>query len=365
MQDPLEQYGRVQSLKANQLALQEGQRKVQTQDAFRNALASGADLNDPAVVNKLMSIDPTAAMTLQKQQGELRKTNLQTSELGHKVLMQKLAVLATNPSDEAVVASLRESVAQGLISPEAADSQLQRVMRMPLEERSRFFTNTAIDANTRFQGDITKRGQNITMRGQDMTDARARQPKYVEGIGMVHPDGSVTPVVGAGGKAINAGQVAAETERGKLLAKQQAAAPAAIETAKAAVRKIDEMIGSVDGKIKQHPGFGTVGLNFFGRHIPGTPSSDFKIRHEEVTGQAFMQAYQILKGSGQITEIEGEKATAAITRMNLSQSEPEYKRAAREFQDVLRAAVRRAEQTLGQNTVRPSGGATVDFNSLK
>jgi len=337
----LEQYGRVQSIKADQLALQEGQRKVQTQNAFRNALASGADLNDPAVVNKLMAIDPTAAMTLQKQQGELKKTNFQTSELGHKVLMQKLGVLAANPSDEAVGASLRKSVDLGLISREAAKSQLQHVMRMSLEERSRFFTNTAIDANTRYKGGIANLDRNSRER-----IAAANRAVTVQGQNM-------------------AGQVAAETERGKLLAKQQAAAPAAIATAIEAIRKIDEMIGSVDGKIKQHPGFGTVGLNFFGRHIPGTPSSDFKIRHEEVTGQAFMQAYTTLKGSGQITEKEGEKATAAITRMNLSQSEAEYKRAAREFQAVLRAGIRRAEQTLGQNTARPSGGATVDFNSLK
>jgi len=73
-----------------------------------------------------------------------------------------------------------------------------------------------------------------------------------------------------------------------------------------------------------------------------------------------------LKGSGQITEKEGEKATAAITRLNLSQSEAEYKRAAREFQDVLRAGIRRAEQTLGQNTVRQEGPArTGTFNGRR
>lgn len=196
MWDPLEQYGQMQTLKANQLAMQGGQRKMAMQDAFRNALASGADLNDPAVVNKLMAIDPTSAMAMQKQQGELKKTSFQTSELGHKVLMQKLGFLAADPSDEAVVASLRESVAQGLISPEAADSQLQRVMRMPLAARSKFFTETAIDAKARFQGGITMRGQDLsaatTRRGQDMADARARVGQGASATGGASVSGAQT-----------------------------------------------------------------------------------------------------------------------------------------------------------------------------
>jgi len=80
MQDPLEQYGRVQSIKVNQLALQEGHRKVQTQNALRNALASGADLNDPEVVNELMAIDPTAAMTLLEGNLKMQQTRHATQK---------------------------------------------------------------------------------------------------------------------------------------------------------------------------------------------------------------------------------------------------------------------------------------------
>jgi hypothetical protein len=362
MQDPLEQYGRVQSIKANQLALQEGQRKVQTQNAFRNALASGADLNDPAVFNKLMGIDPTAAMALQEGTTKIQQTQQATQKGAIENARAGLDFVNTPQAGaQWLTAQFKDPVmgkyfaAMGK-TPEQSLAEYQQMVTQP-GGFEKWRQQAAMGTEKMLQHLTAVRGQNITMRGQDITKRGQNMPKYVEGIGMVHPDGRVTPVVGAEGKAINAGQVAAETERGKLLAKQQAAAPAAIETAKAAVRKIDEMIGSVDGKIKQHPGFGTVGLNFFGRHIPGTPSSDFKIRHEEVTGQAFMQAYTTLKGSGQITEKEGEKATAAITRMNLSQSEAEYKRAAREFQAVLRAGIRRAEQTLGQNTARQEGPA--------
>ena len=54
-----------------------------------------------------------------------------------------------------------------------------------------------------------------------------------------------------------------------------------------------------------------------------------------------MEAYKTLKGGGQITEIEGKKATAAMTRMDTSQSEAEFVKAAREFQEIIRGAVAR------------------------
>jgi len=317
-----------------------------------------------------MGIDPTATIALLEGTTKIQQTQQATQKGAIENARAGLDFVNTPQAGaQWLTAQFKDPVmgkyfaAMGK-TPEQSLAEYQQMVTQP-GGFEKWRQQAAMGTEKMLQHLTAVRGQNITMRGQDMTDARARQPKYVEGIGMVHPDGRVTSVVGAGGKALTAEQVAAAKARGTALGKQQAAAPDAIATAKDALRKIDEMIGSVDGKIKQHTGFGTVGLNFFGRHIPGTPSSDFKIRHEEVTGQAFMQAYTTLKGSGQITEKEGEKATAAITRMNLSQSEAEYKRAAREFQDVLRAAVRRAEQTLGQNTARPSGGATVDFNSLK
>ncbi len=73
-----------------------------------------------------------------------------------------------------------------------------------------------------------------------------------------------------------------------------------------------------------------------------------------------MQAFQSLKGGGQITEIEGKKATQAITRMETAQSEAEFMRAAREFQDVIRDGVDKARaQAGGRNPMAPGGGSVM------
>jgi hypothetical protein len=168
---------------------------------------------------------------------------------------------------------------------------------------------------------------------------------------------------------------------------QQAAAdalPGAIDKSERTLAQIDEMLGTEglklqpgQQKIEPHAGFrsavGTAipfidGLAVPGlRYVPGTKTADFESRHKQITGKAFLQAFESLKGGGAITQIEGEKATEAINRMNLAQSEEEYVKAAREFQDEVRALIGIAKQRAGQKgrtgNISPSsdlsGGASV------
>jgi hypothetical protein len=119
---------------------------------------------------------------------------------------------------------------------------------------------------------------------------------------------------------------------------------------------IDQMIGDAQlekGKLvvpkggrRPHPGFeGVVGMGVPGvRFIPGTQAASFDALFRQAEGGAFLQAYESLRGTGQITEIEGSKATSALTRMERSQTEVEFVKAAREFANVIRGAVARADK---------------------
>lgn len=115
---------------------------------------------------------------------------------------------------------------------------------------------------------------------------------------------------------------------------------------------IDQMIGNDEKKTSAHPGFsssvGAKGLSsLFGMRkepIAGTDAADFKSLLNQVTGQAFLEARQALKGGGAITDMEGNKAQTAITRMSEAQSEQAFKAAAKEFRDVLQTAKDRAEK---------------------
>jgi len=132
--------------------------------------------------------------------------------------------------------------------------------------------------------------------------------------------------------------------------------PDAIAQSKDALNLIDRMVGTADGKTKPHKGFeGAVGAALIPglRFVPGTSEADFQAMFEQIGGGAFLQAYNTLKGGGQITNVEGEKGTAAINRMKLATSETEFKSAARDFQNVLRRGVETAEKELRAG---PGGG---------
>lgn len=60
-------------------------------------------------------------------------------------------------------------------------------------------------------------------------------------------------------------------------------------------------------------------------------------RIDQIKGQTFLQAYQQLRGGGQITEVEGKKAEAAIARLNQAQSTTDFKQALTELRDIIAA----------------------------
>lgn len=159
------------------------------------------------------------------------------------------------------------------------------------------------------------------------------------------------------------------TPDGKLVAApggtQDISAQSTADTGHETLRKIDEMIGKRDaqGKLvegsKPHAGFeGTIGATWKpgARLIPGTSEADFDARLNEVKGGAFLKAFETLKGGGQITEVEGKKATDAITRMNRSQSEDEFVKAALEFRGVVQRAMERTQSIRQpQSQAQPMG----------
>jgi hypothetical protein len=220
------------------------------------------------------------------------------------------------------------------------------------------------------QAGTTRRGQDITAettrRGQDLTERRERDVALAENLAAAKATG-------------------AELAKNKVAA--QAALPGAIETAAQMLTNLDEMIGdariSRDGKRwevpkggrQPAPGFkGYVGSGFtaefdvpFMRFVEGSDVAGYERRQLQVEGRAFLEAFEALKGGGAITEIEGAKATQAISRMNKAQSEVEYVKAARELQDIVRKGVERARAKAGGGAAAPAPGAAgadgVDMNN--
>lgn len=145
----------------------------------------------------------------------------------------------------------------------------------------------------------------------------------------------------------------------KAAAQAQAALdlPTAQAKANQALQLVDQMIGTKgrelrpgEKEVAPHSGFSAaVGATWTpgARFVPGTEAANFQALYDQVKGGAFLQAFESLKGAGQITEVEGTKATQAITRMQLAQSEAEFIKAAREFQDSAKRGMELAKQRAG------------------
>lgn len=81
---------------------------------------------------------------------------------------------------------------------------------------------------------------------------------------------------------------------------------------------LDHMVGPIQGRLP----------NLSGR------AQNLQALIDQIQGQAFLQAYNTLRGGGQITEAEGAKATASLNRLqNTKVGTPQWIAAAKEFRN--------------------------------
>jgi hypothetical protein len=146
---------------------------------------------------------------------------------------------------------------------------------------------------------------------------------------------------------------AAQTETGKSKAAAAFDLPRIEQNAQQTLDVIQQL--------KTHPGRATAtgasGTWDPRNYLPGTDATNFKVALDQAKGQTFLQAYNSLKGGGSITDIEGEKATAAIARLNTAQSDEEFSKALGDFESVIKTGLARAKQQAGLPGDVPVGAA--------
>lgn len=355
--------GGMEAGRANRLArVQEQQalREAEQQAQLRNFLSS-ADLESPEIQNQLLRFGAPGA-TLAKTLGEMETA---------KLTRQKTAGDIAKQEREEKRAALTDAInfVTSADGPENYAMAYQQALQfMPAEQLAAMGITEKYDEKTlkRVADSLLTQEQRLLEEDRQIRrridfgnlSARQREQRLAEEKFLREGDLDFQERL----ERIKA----AGKYKGEALAKAQSDLPGAVERANQALNVIDQMVGKqakvdaqgnvVEPGTKPHPGFrGAVGAGFGERFLPGTEAASFQALYDQVTGGAFLQAYETLRGTGQITEIEGAKATSAITRMQLSQNEREFVKAAREFQDVIRSGVQRAQAKAGQ----PSGGASV------
>jgi hypothetical protein len=76
---------------------------------------------------------------------------------------------------------------------------------------------------------------------------------------------------------------------------------------------------------------------------------------QQLAGEAFLSARQALKGGGAITDYEGQKAEAALARLNQAQSEEDFKAALDEFNYHVQLGLQLLEQQASQQRMNQGG----------
>lgn len=161
------------------------------------------------------------------------------------------------------------------------------------------------------------------------------------------------------------GAQAYQTAAGGVQGTQQATAavnlPQTIAQAEESIKLIDSILDDpAMPKVVGVPESLSGATSRMGAPVMGSPEAGFMAKVDQLTGRQFLQAFETLKGGGQITEVEGKKATDAISRMTkLGQSEESYRQAAEEFKQIIQNAVNRAKMKAGQSAGGATGGWSI------
>lgn len=177
--------------------------------------------------------------------------------------------------------------------------------------------------------------QPVFLRGSDGTVA----------VGQLTSDGQLVPSqTPEGFVPMGPGDKAFDTQSGKLRAETVATLPTDLANAAKTIRQIDELtqhegLPSIIGQVDQFRPSWTL----------GDAGNDALARLNQLQGGAFLEAYGMLKGGGQITEVEGIKAEQAMARLSRAQGEAEFKKALGDFRDAVASGMEKMRAAAGTN----------------
>jgi len=141
---------------------------------------------------------------------------------------------------------------------------------------------------------------------------------------------------------------------GQSEGKAIASAPADMQAAEEALNIVDQI------KVNPYLERGT-GLSSYGNSVPGTGGYDFQNLVDQAKSGAFLTAIQQMRGLGQLSNTEGQTATAAIARMDTATSKEAFMKALDDYERVIRRAYDKAAGRIG---AAPMGKGFPDLSKM-
>lgn len=135
-------------------------------------------------------------------------------------------------------------------------------------------------------------------------------------------------------------------EKTGVKAKDVGTADASIANAEQAIKDIDAIMTHPELKSRA----GSTGPSWVAGKIAGTDTYGLESQVNQIKGEAFLNAFNMLRGGGAITDAEGKKATAAINRMDLNLSYKDFTKAAADAKEILQNGMKRAQEMKAKGT---------------
>jgi hypothetical protein len=142
----------------------------------------------------------------------------------------------------------------------------------------------------------------------------------------------------------NLSEAAAQTAEGKAAGETKGAAAAGLPGAQQLVQQLSLQIDD----LLQDPYLSHM-LGPVQSRLPNVTGEAARVQAkiEQLSGGAFLQARQLLKGGGAITDYEGNRAEAAFVRMSTAQNMKDFSTALRDFEMAVRSGVAKLQQQSG------------------
>jgi hypothetical protein len=347
-QDEDRSMGREQAQMQNALArmqMTKAQGEMDEDAAYKNALRGVQGGDYEQAMPSLLQASPSRALAFQKQLGENKKRDLDLTIERFKVIDRTAGQFAANPTRQTAVAGLSQ-LKSLRVDPAVIQQMSQRLNETPDEQLPQLAREFLLSTQ---EGIKQKIGELAPQYRMEDFGGYKQVVQVNPGAGPAGPQGERFGKTVSPSDAI--AQQGNQAMRDLLIQERQMRVDEGRAKAdertlkKQATRAGAEQTLAVIDKALDHPGRSTAtGLS--GQIDPrnliaGTDAMDFKTVVDQLQGKAFLEAFESLKGGGQITEMEGKKATDAMARLNRAQSDAEFVKSLSDLRDVVSAGIER------------------------
>jgi len=147
--------------------------------------------------------------------------------------------------------------------------------------------------------------------------------------------------------------VAEQTAEGKAIAEARANLPSVENNANQMITAIDNLLNDPYLPSMTGP------IDSWRTNVSGA-AARVQSRLDQIRGKSFLQAFDQLRGGGAITEIEGQKATEAMARLNTAQNDEDFVAALNELRGIVSQALISARRKANGGVIPsvPADGVT-------